>query len=97
MTRDLIENYCERGVSMVVFNINGLSYQDSRKMVYEINQGVFNYSLNKNDRIPYSLSLVLDLAGSCIITGTIFKTKVRITRKTTSTYLNLVIINNIFV
>lgn len=82
MTRDLIEKYCERGVSMVVFDINDLSYQDCRKMVYEINQGVFNYSLNKNDRIPYSLSLVLDLTGPSIMTGTIFKTKVRIIRKT---------------
>lgn len=72
---------------MVVFDINGLSYQDSRKMVYEINQGVFNYSLNKNDRIPYSLSLVLDLSGPTIITGTILKTKVRVIRKTI-TYSN---------
>lgn len=69
---------------MVVFDVNGLSYQDSRKMVYEINQGVFNHSLNKNDRIPYSLSLALDLVGSSILTGTIFKTKVRVTRKTIS-------------
>lgn len=77
VTSDIIETFCERGVSMVIFDFHDLTYEQSRKMVYEIRQGVFNYSLNKNDQIPYSLALVLDLVGSRIITGTIYTTKVK--------------------
>ncbi|XP_060866433.1 pyruvate kinase-like [Metopolophium dirhodum] len=74
VTRSLIEEFCESGASMVIFDFNGLSFEQSRKMVYEIRQGVFNYSLKKNNRVPYSMTLVLDLEGSCITTGSIFQT-----------------------
>ncbi|XP_022172345.1 pyruvate kinase-like [Myzus persicae] len=74
VTRSLIEEFCENGASMVVFDFNGLSFEASRKMVFEIRQGVFNYSLKKNNRVPYSMTLVLDLEGSCITTGSIFHT-----------------------
>ncbi|XP_008185335.1 pyruvate kinase isoform X3 [Acyrthosiphon pisum] len=74
VTRSLIEEFCESGASMVIFDFNGLSFEQSRKMVYEIRQGVFNYSLKKNNRVPYSMTLVLDLEGSCITTGSIFHT-----------------------
>ncbi|CAI6347792.1 unnamed protein product [Macrosiphum euphorbiae] len=74
VTRSLIEEFCESGASMVIFDFNGLSFDQSRKMVYEIRQGVFNYSLKKNNRVPYSMTLVLDLEGSCITTGSIFHT-----------------------
>lgn len=76
VTRDLIEGFCERGASMVVFDFNGLTYEQCRKMVYEIRQGVFNYSL-KTDRVPYSMATVLDLSGQRITTGNIFNTKVQ--------------------
>jgi len=72
----MIEEFCERGVSMVMFDFHDLSYEQSRQMIYDIRQGVFNYSLHKNDQIPYSLTLVLDLIGSRIITGTIYNTNV---------------------
>ncbi|KAL4142261.1 hypothetical protein QTP88_004755 [Uroleucon formosanum] len=74
VTRNLIEEFCESGASMVIFDFNGLSFEQCRKMVFEIRQGVFNYSLKKNNRIPYSMTLVLDLEGSCITTGSIFHT-----------------------
>ncbi|CAI6353367.1 unnamed protein product [Macrosiphum euphorbiae] len=74
VTRSLIKEFCESGASMVIFDFNGLSFEQSRKMVYEIRQGVFNYSLKKNNRVPYSMTLVLDLEGSCITTGSIFHT-----------------------
>ncbi|XP_026820468.1 pyruvate kinase-like [Rhopalosiphum maidis] len=74
VNKGLIEEFCERGVSMVIFDFNGLTFEQSRKMVFEIRQGVFNYSLKKNNQIPYSITLVLDLGGSCITTGSIFHT-----------------------
>ncbi|XP_026820471.1 pyruvate kinase-like [Rhopalosiphum maidis] len=74
VTKSLIEEYCENGVSMVIFDFNGLSFEQSRKMVLEIRQGVFNYSHKKNNQVPYSMTLVLDLGGSCITTGRIFHT-----------------------
>lgn len=76
VTKGLIEEFCERGVSIVIFDFSGLSFEQSRKMVFEIRQGVFNYSLKKNNQVPYSMTLVLDLGGSCITTGSIFHTKV---------------------
>jgi len=76
VTRNVIEEFCESGTSVVIFNFNGLSFEQSRKMVFEIRQGVFNYSLKKNNRIPYSMTLVLDLGGSVITTGSILDTKV---------------------
>ncbi|CAI6376921.1 unnamed protein product [Macrosiphum euphorbiae] len=45
VTRSLIEEFCESGASMVIFDFNGLSFEQSRKVVYELRQGVFNYSL----------------------------------------------------
>ncbi|CAH1731973.1 hypothetical protein AGLY_015454 [Aphis glycines] len=75
VTKGLIEEFCERGVSIVIFDFSGLSFEQSRKMVFEIRQGVFNYSLKKNNQVPYSMTLVLDLGGSCITTGSIFHTK----------------------
>jgi len=76
VTRNLIEEFCENGASVLIFNFNGLSFEQSRKMVFEIRQGVFNYSLKKNNRVPYSMTLVLDLGGSVITTGSILDTKV---------------------
>lgn len=72
----MIEELCEKGLSMVMFDFIGLTQEQSRKLVFEIRQGVFNYSSNKNCRVPYSLALVLDLGGSRILTGTIMNTKV---------------------
>ncbi|XP_025198002.1 pyruvate kinase-like [Melanaphis sacchari] len=74
VTKRIIEELCERGVSMVIFDFNDLSFEQSQKMVLEIRQGIFNYSLKKNNQIPYSMTLVLDLEGSCITTGSIFHT-----------------------
>ncbi|KAL5240901.1 hypothetical protein ACI65C_008311 [Semiaphis heraclei] len=74
VTRSLIEEFCESGASMVIFDFNGLSFEQCRKMILEIRQGVFNYSLKKNNRVPYSMTLVLDLEGSCITTGSILNT-----------------------
>lgn len=62
---------------MLVFDFNNLSKEQCRKMVHEIRQGVFNYSL-KNCRVPYSMALVLDLRGPSITTGTILNAKVRL-------------------
>lgn len=76
ITESLIEGFCERGASMVVFDFNDLTYEQCRKMVYEIRQGVFNYSL-KTDRVPYSMATVLDLSGPRITTGNIFNAKVQ--------------------
>lgn len=76
MTRNVIEEFCESGASVAIFNFNGLSFEQSRKMVFEIRQGVFNYSLKKNNRVPYSMTLILDLGGSVITTGSILDTKV---------------------
>lgn len=76
VTKELIEEFCERGVSMVVFDFDDLSHDQCQSMVDEIRQGVFNYSLNKNHRVPYSLALVLDLKGPRIMTGTVFNSKV---------------------
>jgi len=76
VTKGLIEEFCERGVSMVIFDFNGLTFEQSRKMLLEIRQGAFNYSLKKNNQVPYSITLVLDLGGSCITTGSIFHTTV---------------------
>lgn len=72
----MIEELCEKGLSMVMFDFIGLTQEQSRKLIYEIRQGVFNYSSNKNFRVPYSLTLVLDLGGSRILTGTIMNMKV---------------------
>lgn len=77
MTKNLIEELCKKGASMVVFDFQGQFYEQSRKMVYDVRQGVFNFSLNKNDRVPYSLTLVLDLGGPRIVTGTVVETNVR--------------------
>lgn len=77
VTRDVIEGLCESGVSMVLFDFNGLSFEQSRKMIYEIRQGVFDFSL-RTDKVPYSLSLVLRLKGTSITTGTIFQSQVRV-------------------
>ncbi|XP_060844178.1 pyruvate kinase-like [Rhopalosiphum padi] len=74
VTKSLIEEYCQSGASMVIFDFNGLSFEQSRKMLLEIRQGVFNYSHKKNNQVPYSMTLVLDLGGSCITTGRIFHT-----------------------
>jgi len=76
VTKSLIEEYCQSGASMVIFDFNGLSFEQSRKMLLEIRQGVFNYSHKKNNQVPYSMTLVLDLGGSCITTGRIFHTTV---------------------
>jgi len=76
VNRSLIEEFCESGASMVIFDFNGLSFEQCRKMILEIRQGVFNYSLKKNNRVPYSMTLVLDLEGSCITTGSILNTTV---------------------
>lgn len=64
---------------MVVFDFNGLSYEQCRKIVNETRQGVFDYSVNNNFRVPYSLALVLDLGGPRITTGNIYNTKVCVT------------------
>ncbi|VVC45084.1 Pyruvate kinase,Pyruvate kinase-like, insert domain,Pyruvate/Phosphoenolpyruvate kinase-like [Cinara cedri] len=74
VTKDVIEELCERGVSMVLFDFNKLLYVQRRKMVLEIRQGVFNYSFRTN-RVPYSLSLVLCLNGTSIMTGNILNKK----------------------
>jgi len=76
VTEWLIEEFCERGASMVIFDFNGLSFEQSRKMILEIRQGVFNYSLKNNNQVPYSMTLILDLGGSCITTVSIFLTTV---------------------
>lgn len=76
VTRGLIEEFCKRGASMVIFDFNGLSFEQCRKMVFEIRQGVFNFSLKNNNQVPYAMTLVLDLGGSCITTGRIFHTTV---------------------
>jgi len=76
VTKGLIEEFCEKGASMVIFDFNGLSFEQSRNMVFEIRQGVFNYSLKNNNQVPYSMTLVLDLGGSCITTGSLFLTTV---------------------
>jgi len=52
VTKGLIEEFCERGASMVIFDFNGLSFEQSQKMVFEIRQGVFNYSLKNNNQVP---------------------------------------------
>lgn len=83
VTKELIEEFCERGVSMVVLDFDGLSHDQCQTMVDEIRQGIFNYSLNKNHRIPYSLALVLDLRGPRIMTGTVFNSKVGFVRRKT--------------
>jgi pyruvate kinase len=76
VTKSLIEELCENGASVVIFNFDGLSFEQSQKMVLEIRQGVFNYSLKKNNYIPYPMTLILDLGGSIITTGSISDTKV---------------------
>ncbi|KAE9541213.1 hypothetical protein AGLY_004458 [Aphis glycines] len=89
VTRNVIEEFCESGASVVIFNFNGLSFEQSRKMVFEIRQGVFNYSLKKNNRVPYSMTLVLDLGGSVITTGSILDTKTtqRVIELSTNAYV----------
>jgi len=77
VTQGLIEEFCERGVSMVMFDFHGLPYERCRKMVRDIRQGVFSYSLHKNHRVPYSLALVLDVVGTRMVTGTVSNTQVR--------------------
>lgn len=68
---------------MIVLDFNGRSFEENRKMIFEIRQEVFNYSLNKNDGAPYSLALALDLEGPEIITGNIYKKNVRLSQKET--------------
>jgi len=80
VTKDIIEEFCVCGVSMVKFDFYGLNYNQCQEMVHEIRQGVFNYSLNKNNRIPYCLALVLDLGGPRIMTGSILNSKVCLRR-----------------
>ncbi|XP_050527313.1 pyruvate kinase-like isoform X2 [Daktulosphaira vitifoliae] len=75
ITQDLISQFCEKGVSMVMVGFNELSNEECQKMIYEIRQGVFKYSV-KNNQIPYSLAIVLNLEGNQIITGSIIRTKV---------------------
>lgn len=77
VTQGLIEEFCERGVSMVMFDFHGLSYEQCRKMLKDIRQGVFNYSLHRNHHVPYSMALVLDLMGTRMMTGTVSNTEVR--------------------
>lgn len=77
---------------MIVLNFNGQSFEENRKMVFEIRQEVFNYSLNKNDGAPYSLALALDLEEPGIITGTIYKKNVRLTQKETDNNYKILII-----
>lgn len=78
VTKEQIEKFCEKGVSMVVFSFNGLSRELCRKMVNEIRLGIFNFSLEKNDRIPYSMALVLNLDGIGFRTGSVSSTKVSV-------------------
>lgn len=60
-----------------MFDFHGLSYEQCRKMVKDIRQGVFDYSVHKNHRVPYSLALVLDLVGTRVTTGTVSNAEVR--------------------
>lgn len=77
---------------MIVLNFNSRSFEENRKMVFEIRQEVFNYSLNKNNGAPYSLALALDLEEPGIITGTIYKKNVRLTQKETDNNYKILII-----
>ncbi|XP_050440040.1 pyruvate kinase-like [Adelges cooleyi] len=74
ITKEVVAKFCERGVSMIVVWFNELSNKECQKMIFEIRQGVFNYSLKIN-RIPYSLAIVLNLEGQKIFTGNILKTQ----------------------
>lgn len=87
VTSNLIEEFCERGVSMVVFNFNGVTHDQCRRMVNEIRHGVYNYSLNKNMWVPYSLALALEIGGPRIVTGTV-NPKVSVTRVSLSNILS---------
>lgn len=73
---------------MVVFNFNGITHDQCRRMVNEIRHGVYNYSLHKNNWVPYSLALALEIGGPRIVTGTV-NPKVNITRISLSTILGI--------
>lgn len=61
---------------MVVFDFYGLSAKQCTTMIDEIRNGVFKYSLHKNNKKPYSMTQVLDLGGSRILTGSVLNAKV---------------------
>ncbi|XP_026806465.1 pyruvate kinase-like [Rhopalosiphum maidis] len=95
VTKSVIEEICESGASVIIFNFNGLSFEQSQKMVFEIRQGIFNYSLKKNNHVPYSMTLMLDLGGSTITTGSIFDTKTKRRLIELSTNAHIYVTNDI--
>ncbi|XP_060835514.1 pyruvate kinase-like [Rhopalosiphum padi] len=95
VTKSLIEELCESGASVVIFNFDGLSFEQSQKMVLEIRHGVFNYSLKKNNYIPYPMTLILDLGGSIITTGSIFDKKTKQSSIELSTNAHIYVTNDI--
>lgn len=75
---------------MVVFNFNGITHDQCRRMMNEIRHGVYNYSLHKNKCVPYSLALALEIGGPRIVTGTV-NPKVSVTRVSRSNILSAVL------